>query len=163
MIILPHVHGTGGTGDLIGIAGLLAGVASVMLEAAGLLLKSRAKWRRERKMRKLEELFHVPQLKRVLENLDRAIELRNRRLIRQHLDGWRELASKVQGILPNVTADDRVVRRCLKKSISLARGASTALLEGDQQAMRGCLGAREAITAAFDGLTGWVAARACQG
>lgn len=150
-------------GGWVGTASFWVAVAGLIIAIAGLRLRPFSKWRRARRAKGIEEQFSVRHLKHIMDDLDDAIETENRQLIRRHLDRWRELASKVHGMLPDVTAEDQAVRRCLKKSISAARAASTALLEGGPAGLPACVAARKAITAAFDALSSWVARQSIQG
>ncbi len=145
-------------GFQVAVVGLVVAVAALAVAITG----PPGKWWRARRARKAEERkkrearFHIPELGRILEDLAAAIETGDPQTIRYNLDRWRLRATTVCGILSADQSGDQGVHNCLKRTIKLARDASTALLKGDRRAKFAYLEALKVMTAAFDRLNRWV-------
>jgi hypothetical protein len=149
-----HWHNVGGD-SWVGIVSLWVSVAGLIIAIGGPGMKwwwtRRA--RRAAERTELEEWFHLPQLVAIVDDLDAAIVADDPHRIQRQLEKWREEAAYVYGLLEAAKSDTAL--KCMWKSISLARTASSALLRGES-ALSAYMDARDAITAARDALITWV-------
>jgi hypothetical protein len=156
LIAIPaHRWHTAGGDSWAGMASLWVSVACLIIAIAGPSIQWwwTRRTRRAAKRAKLEERFHLGQLVAIVDDLDAAIMAGDPQQIHCQLENWRRQAAYVSGLLTGAKSD--AAFRCMSKSMSLAREASTALLRGES-AVSAYMDARDAITAARDTLITWV-------
>lgn len=155
-----HWHNVSGA-DWVAVDGLWVAVAGLIVAIIGLIAAISGplrRWRQERAERRARELarreeeFHVAELKGIAARLGAAIRADDLQAIQYHLEEWRTLAAKVNGLLMDAKSD---AVSCMKKSIDVAREASNASTN-PQYARSAYRDAQYAITAARDTLITWV-------
>jgi hypothetical protein len=75
-------------------------------------------------------LMLIPQLQRVEDELERAVQIESAELAITWLSSWRWQAGQVRGFLGRSSAENKRILRALQSSISMAAQVKSAIIDG---------------------------------
>ena len=95
-------------------------------------------------------LILVPQLQRVENDLERAVDGDERVLVRYQLEAWRWQASQLRGLVSSAISREHPIIRDLQESVSLASQAKIALTNTTKPIKAATRALRQSIAAVND-------------